>query len=153
MNQDGHDIGKILGCIVFALGSRELLTVVHRLIVGSAMFHIPLFEMLLVGIGIGLYFHNVFAWVTLLAIMAACEMFVIIVAFAVPVKLCLGYEVGVPGSGQYGGVKTFTQLYILLIIYGSLFATVISMLLTNRARREFRIKQDGECSEKVPVDL
>jgi len=48
MNRDEHDIGKILGCIVFALGSRELLTVVHRLIVGSAMFHIPLFEMLLV---------------------------------------------------------------------------------------------------------
>jgi hypothetical protein len=153
MNQDGHDIGKILGCMVFALGSREFLTVVHRLIVGSAMFHIPLFEMLLVGIGIGLYFHKVFAWGTLFAIMALCEMFVIFVAIAIPVKLCLGYEVRVPGNGQYGGVNTFTQLYILLIIYGCLFATVINMLLTSHARREFRIKQDGECSEELPVDL
>jgi hypothetical protein len=42
MNQDKHDIGKILGCIVFALGSRELLRVVHRLIVGSAMFLYPI---------------------------------------------------------------------------------------------------------------
>ena len=142
MNQDGHDIGKILGCIVFALGSREFLRVVHRLIVGSAMFHIPLFEMLLIGIGIGLYFHKVFAWGTLLAIMAACEMFVIIVAFAIPVKLCLGYEVEVPGSGLYGEITTFSQLYISLIIYGCLFAMVMILLLTNRARREFRIKQD-----------
>jgi len=153
MNQDGHDIGKILGCIAFALGSRELLTVVHRLIVGSAMFHIPLFEMLVVGVGIGLYFHKVFAWGTLFSAMVFCETIVLIVAIAIPVKLCLGYEVRVPGNGQYGGVNTFTQLYILLFIYGSLFATVILILLTNRARREFRIKQDGDCSEELPVDL
>lgn len=153
MNQDGHDIGKILGCIVFALGSLELLTVVHRLIVGSAMYHIPLFEMLIVGIGIGLYFHKVFAWGTLFAIMAFCEMIVLIVTIAIPVKLCLGYEVRVPGSGQYGEITTFSQLYISLVIYGCLFAMVMILLLTNRARREFRIKQDGECSEELPVDL
>jgi hypothetical protein len=127
--------------------------VVHRLIVGSAMFHVPWFEMLLVGIGVGLYFHKAFAWGILLAIMALCEMFVIIVALATPVKLCLGYEVRVPGHGQYGDVNTFTQLYILLVIYGSLFAMVMILLLTNRARREFRIRQDGECSEELPVDL
>jgi hypothetical protein len=61
MNQDGHDIGKILGCMLFAFGSRELLAVVHRMIVGSVMLHMPFFEILIVVVGIGLYFHKLFA--------------------------------------------------------------------------------------------
>ncbi len=144
MSQDEHDIGKILGCVLFALGSRELLTVVHRMIVGSAMLHIPLFGMLVVGVGIGLYFHKVFAWGTLFSAMVLCETIVLIVAIAIPVKLCLGYEVRVPGSGRYGGVDTFTQLYIFLIIYGSLFAITMILLLTDRARRDFRIMQNDK---------
>jgi hypothetical protein len=144
MKLDEHDIGKILGCILFAVGSRELLAVVHGMIVGSAMFHIPLFELLAVGIGIGLYFHKAFAWMTLFAIMTLCETFVLIVAITLPVKLCLGYEVKVPGSNLYGEITTFPQMYIVLVIYGCLFATVMILLLTNRARREFRIRQNGE---------
>ena len=144
MSQDEHDIGKILGCMLFALGSRELLTVVHRMIVGSAMLHIPLFEMLVIGVGIGLYFHKVFAWGTLFSAMVLCETFVLIVAIAIPVKLCLGYEVRVPGNGQYGSVNTFTQLYIILVIYGSLFAITMKLLLTDRARRDFRITQNDK---------
>lgn len=153
MNQDRHDIGKILGCILFALGSRELLAVAHRMMVGSAMLHIPFFEILIVVVGIGLYFHKVFAWGTLFAAMALCETVVLIVAIKIPAKLCLGYEVEVPGSGLYGEITTFSQLYISLVIYGCLFAMVMVLLLTNRARREFRIKQNGECSEELPVDL
>jgi len=153
MNQDEHDIGKILGCMLFALGSRELLTVVHRMIVGSAMFHMPFFEILTMVVGIGLYFHKVFAWGMLFAAMAFCEAVVLIVAIKIPVKLCLGYEVEVPGSNLYGEINTFPQLYISLVIYGCLFATVLILLLTNRAMREFRIKQDGECSEELPLDL
>ncbi len=145
MSQDGHDIGKILGCMLFALGSRELLTVVHRMIVGSAMLHMPFFVMLMVVVGIGLYFHKVFAWGILFASMAFCEAIVLIVAIKIPVKMCLGYEVEVPGSKLYGEITTFPQLYISLVIYGCLFATVMILLLTNRARREFRIKQDAEC--------
>jgi hypothetical protein len=142
MNQDGHDIGKILGCVLFALGSRMLLVFIHRLVVGSTMLHIPLFEMLVIGIGIGLYFHKAFAWMILFAIMASCEMFVLIVAITMPVKKCLGYEVKVPGSNLYGEITTFPQLYISLVIYGCLFAMVMILLLTNRARREFRIMQN-----------
>ncbi len=142
MGQDEHDIGKILGCILFALGSRELLSVVHRMIVGSAMLHIPLFEMLVVGVGIGLYFHKAFAWGTLLSVMVACETIVLIVAIAIPVKLCLGYEVRAPGNGQYGAVSSFTQLYICLFIYGSVFAIVMKLLSTDSAMRDFRIMQN-----------
>ncbi|MHC4111900.1 MAG: hypothetical protein ACYSUY_12565 [Planctomycetota bacterium] len=141
MSRDEHDIGKILGCILFALGSWELLTVVHRMIVGSAMLHIPLFEMLAVGVGIGLYFHKAFAWLTLFSVMAFCETFVLIVAIAIPVKLCLGYEVRAPGNGRYGGVNTLKQLYIFLVIYGCIFAITMILLLTDRARRDFRIMQ------------
>lgn len=144
MSQDKHDIGKILGCMLFALGSRELLTVVHRMIVGSAMLHIPLFEMLVIGVGIGLYFHKVFAWGTLFSVMLVCEIIVLIVAIEIPVKLCLGYEVRVPGSGRYGGFNTFTQLYIFLVIYGSLFAITMKLLLTDLARRDFRIMQNDK---------
>jgi hypothetical protein len=144
MNKNEHDIGKILGCIFFALGSRELLALIHRLVVGSTMLHIPFFELLVIGIGIGLYFHKAFAWMTLFAIMTLCETFVLIVAITLPVKLCLGYEVRVPGSNLYGEITTFPQMYIFLVIYGCLFATVMILLLTNRARREFRIRQNGE---------
>ncbi|MHC4351993.1 MAG: hypothetical protein ACYS0H_04670 [Planctomycetota bacterium] len=142
MNQDEHDIGKILGCMLFALGSRELLTVVHRMIVGSTMFHMPFFEILMVVVGIGLYFHKVFAWGTLFAAMAFCEAIVLVVAIKIPVKLCLGHEVEVPGSSLYGEINTFPQLYISLVIYGSLFAAVMILLSTNRARREFGIMQN-----------
>ncbi len=142
MSENGHDIGKILGCILFALGSRELLTVVHRMIVGSTMLHMPFFEILMVVVGIGLYFHKVFAWGMLFAAMALCETVVLIVAIKIPVKMCLGYEVEVPGSNLYGEITTFPQLYISLVIYGCLFATVMILLLTNRARREFRIMQN-----------
>ena len=112
------------------------------MIVGSAMFHIPLFELVAVGIGIGLYFHKAFAWMMLFAIMMLCEIFVLIVAITLPAKLCLGYEVKVPGSNLYGEITTFPQLYICLVIYGCLFATVMILLLTNHARREFRIMQN-----------
>ncbi len=144
MRQDEHDIGKILGCILFALGLRELLAVVHRMIVGSAMFHIPFFELVVVGTGIGLYFHKPFAWMTLFSIMTLCETFVLIVAITFPVKLCLGYEVKVPGSNLYGEITTFLQMYIFLVIYGCLFASVMMLLLTNRARREFRITENDK---------
>lgn len=144
MSEDGHDIGKILGCTVFALGGRELLVFIHRLVVGSTMLHMPLFEMLVIGIGIGLYFHKAFAWMMLFAIMTLCETFVLIVAIKTPVKLCLGYEVEVPGSNLYGEITTFPQLYISLVIYGCLFATVMILLSTNRARREFRIMQNDK---------
>jgi len=153
MNQDEHDIGKILGCIVFTLGSRELLVFIHRLVVRSTMPHIPLFQMLVIGIGIGLYFHKAFTWMILFVIMMLCEMFVLFTAISIPVKLLLGYHVRVPGSHQYGEITTFPQLYISLFIYGCLFATVMLLLLTNRARREFRIKQDGKCSETIPDEL
>lgn len=144
MSQDEHDIGKILGCILFGLGSRQLLIFVHRMIVGSAMLHIPLFEMAVIGVGIGLYFHKAFAWGTLFSAMASCEIFVLIVAIAIPVKLCLGYEVEVPGSNLYGEITTFPQLYISLVIYGSLFAITMKLLLTDRARRDFRIMQNDK---------
>jgi len=142
MNQNEHDIGKILGCIFFALGSRELLALIHRLVVGSTMLHIPFFELLVIGIGIGLYFHKAFAWMILFAIVTLCEIFVLIVAFTMPVKKCLGYEVKVPGSHLYGEITTFPQLYISLAIYGVLFAVVMVLLLTNRAKREFGIMQN-----------
>ena len=141
MSHDKHDIGKILGCILFALGSRELLVFIHRLVVGSTMLRIPFFEILIIGIGIALYFHKAFGWMILFAIMALCEVFVLIVAITMPVKKCLGYEVKVPGSNLYGEITTFPQLYISLAIYGCLFATVMILLLTKRAKREFRIMQ------------
>ncbi|MHC4368885.1 MAG: hypothetical protein ACYSW8_14860 [Planctomycetota bacterium] len=144
MSQDEHDIGKILGCILFALGSRELLAFIHRLVVGSTMLHIPLFQMLVIGIGIGLYFHKAFAWMILFAIMTLCEVFVLIVAIAMPVKKLFGYEVKVPGSNLYGEITTFPQLYVSLVIYGCLFAAVMIVLLTNRARREFRLMQNDK---------
>jgi hypothetical protein len=78
----------------------------------------------------------------LLAAMVLCETVVPIVAIKIPAKLCLGYEVEVPGSGLYPEITTFSQLYISLVIYGCLFATVMILLLTNRARREFRIIQN-----------
>jgi hypothetical protein len=144
MSEDKHDIGKILGCMLFALGSRDLLGVVHRMIVGSAMLHVPLFEMAVVGVGIGLYFHQAIAWGTLFSAMALCETFVLIVAIAIPVKLCLGYEVRPPGHGQYGGIDTFTQLYFFLVVYGSLFAITMKLLLTDRARRDFGVMQNDK---------
>ncbi len=144
MSQDEHDIGKILGCIVFTLGSRELIRFIHRLIVGSTMFHVPLFGILLISIGIGLYFHKVFAWGSLLAMMVLCEMFVLIIAIAIPVKKCLGLEVRAPDFGQSVGITTIKQLYMLFIVYGSLFASVLFSLLTKRAKREFRIMQNEE---------
>ena len=144
MSQDEHDIGKILGCILFALGSRELLVFIHRLVVGSTMLHVPLFPILVIGVGIGLYFHKAFAWMILFAIMTLCEIFVLIVAIAMPVKKLFGYEVTVPGSNLYGEITTFPQLYISLVIYGCLFAAFIVLLLTNRARREFGIMQNDK---------
>ena len=80
MKQDDYDIGKILGCMVFALGSRELIRFIHRLIVGSTMLHIPFFAILLISIGIGLYFHKMVAWGLLLSMMILCEGFVLIIA-------------------------------------------------------------------------
>ncbi|MBN1846907.1 MAG: hypothetical protein JW810_14570, partial [Sedimentisphaerales bacterium] len=90
----------------------------------------------------GLYFHQAFAWMMLFAIMTLCELFVLIVALKTPVKMCLGYEVEVPGSRLYGEITTFAQLYISLAIYGCLFAAVMMLLLTKRARQEFRILQN-----------
>jgi len=142
MKQDDYDIGKILGCMVFALGSRELIRFIHRLIVGSTMLHIPFFAILLISIGIGLYFHKMVAWGLLLSMMILCEGFVLIIAIAIPVKMCLGLEVRAPDYGQSVGITTLKQLYMLLIIYGSLFAGVLLLLLTRRARREFQIMEN-----------
>ena len=69
MSEDGHDIGKILGRILLALGSRELLAFIHKLVVGSTMPHLPMFQMLVIGIG--LYSHKLFAWMFLFAMMAS----------------------------------------------------------------------------------
>ncbi len=144
MSEDGHNIGKILGGIVFTLGSRELIRFIHRLIVGSTMFHVPLFGILLISIGIGLYFHKVFAWGLLLAMMVLCEMFVLIIAIAIPVKMCLGYEVRAPDFGQSVGITTIKQLYMLFIIYGSIFAITMILLLTDRTKRDFRIMKNDK---------
>jgi len=141
MNEDRYDIGKILGCIVFALGCRELISFIHGLIIGSIMFHVPLFGIFLISIGISLYFHKMFAWGLMLALMVVCEVIVLIVAIAIPIKMCLGQEVRAPDFGQSVGITTIKQLYMILILYGSLFASVLFSLSMKRTKRKFRIIQ------------
>jgi len=136
MNIKNHDIGKIAGCFVMAGGIRELITLIVNLILKEEYGGVSYLVIILgIALGIGLYRHWLPAYLLLLLIACLGELFVIMTAVEVPIKVGLG-KLSFPLTVFSSNVESYSELYALLALCGTLLAVPICFLLTRKAREE-----------------
>ena len=136
MNLKNHDIGKIAGCLVIAVGVRELFTFVVHLILREEYGDVGFLFVLGIALGIGLYCHWLPEYGLLLLIACLGEIFVITAAIEVPIKIGLG-KLSFPTTIFSFNIESYGELYAFLTVCALLLAIPIYFLLTSKAREEY----------------
>ena len=151
MNLKNHDIGKILGVLVVAAGLREVFALIFHLILREEYGDVSFLFICAIPLGIGLYCHSPTAYV--LAFLAAVlgELFVIMIAIEVPIKIALG-KISFPQTVLESNVESYTQVYALLTVFGLLLAVPIYFLLTEKAREECNYSKWVQSNKKESSD-
>jgi hypothetical protein len=144
MNLKNHDIGKIAGCLVIAAGIRELIALIVHLILREEYGDVSFLIICAIPLGIGLYRHWLPAYALLLLTSCLGELFVIIGAIEIPMKIGLG-KMSFPVMVFSSNVESYAELYEFLAVCGSLLAIPIYFLLTRKAREECK------CSEWIQL--
>lgn len=140
MNLKNHDIGRIAGCLVIAEGVRELLALIVRFILGEEYGDVSFLLILGIALGIGLYNHWLPAYFLLLLLACLGELFVVMMAIEVPIKMWLG-KISFPLNVFMATVESFAELYSLLAVLAIVLAVPVYFLSTRKAREESNLSK------------